>query len=243
MDRDLSIDSICRGEIVLAQPRRGYRFNVDSVILADFAGVVGRPVERAVDLGAGCGVVGLLLARRGLAQQMLLVEIQQELVEAARENIRHNGLEGRVDVVHGDLRQPGMWLASSAQLVVSNPPFFRRGTGLVSSHPQVALARHEVTCTLEDLVQASAGALEPGGSLVMIHAEHRLDEARQAMKRHGLKPRTVRRVRPLPDRRWSRALLQGIVGGEEPEEELPPLLIETTPGVYSPELARILGDR
>lgn len=240
---DCTTDSICRGELILEQPRRGYRFNIDSIILVDFCGrVADGAVGRAVDLGAGCGVVGLLLARRDLAREVVLVELQRELAQLAASNARRNGLERRAKVVCGDLRRTETWRVS-ADLVVSNPPFFQQGRGRVSGEPQVALAKHELTCTLEDLVRAAVAALRPGGALALIHAMSRLDEIQRCLGAHGLSLEVVQGVRPLPGRPCGRVLLRAVRGGAAAApERLPDLLVEVEPGVYSPELRAALGD-
>jgi len=243
MSADCTTDRICRGELTLEQPRKGYRFNIDSIILVDFCGrTAGGTADRAVDLGAGCGVVGLLLARRDLAREVVLVEIQQELAQLAESNARRNGLERRATVVCGDLRQTDVWLAS-ADLVVSNPPFFRQGHGRVSGEPQVALAKHELTCTVEDLARAAEAALRPDGALALIHSMDRLEEILGTLRAHGLSPSVVQGVCPLPGRACGRVLLRAIRGSAPTvPRRLPDLLVEVEPGVYSPQLRATLGD-
>lgn len=238
---DLTIDTVCRGELTLAQPRRGYRFNVDSVILADFAHKHA-PVPRCVvDLGAGCGVVGLLLARRWPDVRVVLVELQQELAELAAGNASRNGLAGRVEVLQGDLRQAESWRVHRPQLVVTNPPFFRTEVGRASPNPQIAVAKHEVNCTLEQLLEACAAGLGPQGAVAMIHAHERLDEIIDGLQRHGMGPRQIRGVMPLPGRPCTRVLVHAARGDARPEQ-LPPLLVESRPEVYSPEMRHILRE-
>jgi len=239
-----TVDSICRGAVTLAQPRVGYRFNIDSVLLADFARQVApRPGGGlAVDLGAGCGVVGLLLARWWDSCRVLLVELQQELARLAEANVVRNDLAGRVRVVQADLRRRDSWCREPARVVVSNPPFFKRGRGRVSSNPQVALAKHEVTCCLAELVAAAAGALARDGGLALVHASDRAEEIDRALRDLGLSLRVRRGVIPLPSRPESRILLWAT---REPGgvDELPPLVVESSPGRYTEELAAILGGR
>lgn len=238
-------DSICRGDLILRQPRSGYRFNVDSVILAHFCRqVVQRPPGEVADLGAGCGVVGLLLARCWASCQVRLVEIQRELADLARANVLDNGLDGRVVVCQADLRQPENWRGvHGPELVVSNPPFFRQGTGKISQHLQVAVAKHEVRCSLQELVAACAEVLSPGGAVAMIHAAERREELLKQMGQRELVPHQIRLVRPLPERKVARVLVLACKGGEGPAVNLPELLVEQRPGEYSEEMERILeGD-
>lgn len=235
-------DSVCRGELVLRQPRDGYRLNVDSVILAHFCSqVVGEPAGEVVDLGAGCGVVGLLLAGRWTRCQVRLVEIQPELADLARANAVHNGLDDRVKVCCADLRRPESWRGSEAPgLVVSNPPFFKRGAGKLSQNRQVAVAKHEVSCALTELLTACSEVLTPGGDVAVIHAAERRDELLAQLRRRQLEPRRIRMVRPLPERQVTRVLVLARRGGSGPAEELPELLVERRPGEYADEMERIL---
>jgi tRNA1Val (adenine37-N6)-methyltransferase len=238
---ELSIDTICRGELTLAQPKRGYRFNVDSVLLADFARQHGEVPGRVVDLGAGCGVVGLLLARWWPDARVVLVEIQRELAELAAGNAERNGLAGRVEVLNGDLRRAESWRLHRPQLVVTNPPFFRTEVGRASPNSQIAVAKHEIDCTLEQLLEACAAGLGPEGAVAMIHAHERLDEIVDGLLRNGIEPRQVRGVMPLPGRPSTRVLVRAARGAGR-AEQLPPLLVESRPGVYSPEMRHILRE-
>lgn len=241
-----STDPICRGELLLRQPLRGYRFNVDSLLLAHFAGAhLGQPdaAHHIVDLGAGCGVVGLLLAARFPASTVQLVELQEELVELARQNIMLNGLQDRVSVACQDLRAPGPLTGGAPpDLVVSNPPFFRRGSGRPNADPQLALARHELTCTLEELARAGSRLLRGGGRFALVHAADRLDEALNLLPGAGLTPRLLRKIKPLPDREASRFLLLADADAGASLQEQEPLLVHTRPGEYSQEMKEVLGE-
>jgi len=237
-----TLDAICRGELILEQPRRGYRFNVDSVILASFVtGVVDPIPHEVVDLGAGCGIVGLLLAGRWPGCRVTLVEIQPPLAELARSNASRNRLDHRAQVHCADLRRPHQWGAGSPSLIVSNPPFFKAGSGRASASREVGLARHEITCTLEELLSACNQVLAPGGQVALIHIAARCEEIIDLMKRHRLGRRHQRMVRPLPDRPFTRVLMLAEAGADDDPREHAPLLVEERPGVYSAEMESILG--
>jgi tRNA1Val (adenine37-N6)-methyltransferase len=242
---DTSLDSIRRGELMLEQPRSGYRFTIDPVLLADFAGrFLPAAPSRLVDLGAGVGVVGLLLARRWPATSVLLVELQPELAELAEANVRRNQLDDRVEVRCLDLRESWRWQDFGASVAVSNPPFYKVGSGRSSPSLQVSLARHEHACSAGELVAAAASGLGPGGQLALVHAAEREAELLQELGRQGLAPKALRRVRPLPDRDPNRLLvLAASPAGSSPIlGELPPLLLEERPGVLSAEARQILGE-
>lgn len=262
-------DEIARGKLVILQPRGGYRFNVDSVILAGFASPPGR---RVCDLGTGSGVVGLWLAEEG-AKEVQGVEIQPELAELARRNALENRLEDHFFVVERDLRHLDLAEGEAPfDQVVSNPPFSPAGRGRVDSDPQRAVARHEISMKLEDLFVAARRLLHGGGRFDLIHRADREAELLEAARRNGLRPVRLRRVVPRSGRPPSRVLLEtrpvtrrsrpqcsSDTGGErdsdtdhggEGHRTRPsalvieePLIVHDEDGRYSPELACLLGDQ
>jgi tRNA1Val (adenine37-N6)-methyltransferase len=244
-----TLDPILRGALLLEQPSRGYRFNVDALLLAAFAEKQFADSKIVVDLGAGCGVVGLLLARHLSHSRAYLVELQRPLARLARANVRRNQLDSRVAVVEGDLRQ--LHLCGDNTLVVSNPPFFRRQSGRVSADLQIAQAKHELTATLRDVVSACArcaGRSRPGnhGHAAIIHLFERRDELLGVMAENGLVPIVEQWVRPLPGRPPARVIIgarcsKALSDVPEPVREAD-LVIHDKPGKYTAAMLRILGD-
>jgi tRNA1Val (adenine37-N6)-methyltransferase len=242
-------DVVCRGELTVLQPAEGYRFNVDSLILADFAVARAREAPAAVlDLGAGCGVVGLMLARRWPSCRVLLIELQPGLAALAEQNIRLNGLQSRVESQCIDLRNRGGWeqrwraLGRGRRVIVSNPPYFKVREGRASPNDEVARARHELSCTLEQLLEVCSAALGPGDALALVHAMARRDEVLAGLRRCGLGACTVRGVRPLPGRTCGRVLYHATKDAPAARVELEPLLVQEQPGAYSEEMKLLLGE-
>jgi tRNA1Val (adenine37-N6)-methyltransferase len=250
LHEDMTVDSVLRGELALAQPRHGYRFNVDALLVAHFALThVPREPEVVVDLGAGCGVIGLLLARRWPACRVVLVELQPELARLAERNVVRNGLASRVHVVCGDLERADSWRCSQQGpvLAISNPPFFPMSSGRLSPNPMVARAKHEVSCTLSGLVAACDKGLRPGDMLVLIHDARRRNDLVGFLEAAGLRVGRVRMVAPFPHSDPHRVLLSverlednGLARPGWVEE--PILVVHERPQVYSAELAAMLGD-
>lgn len=225
------------------QPRGGYRFSVDSVLLADFAAA--RCGERVLDLGTGSGVILLLLAVRcGSLREGVGLEIQEELCRAAEANIEENGQSGRLSVRRCDFREriPGL-RAGSFDLVVSNPPFRRVGEGRRNPDCGREIARHEVACTFPDLFAAARKYLAPRGSFAMISPAARLPEILSLAAGSGIAPASVRLVHPFADAPANRVLFAGTRRAAREPVFLPPLVVYAGPGRYHPETEAILSAR
>jgi tRNA1(Val) A37 N6-methylase TrmN6 len=242
-------DPIRRGDLTLLQPTAGYRFNLDALILADFAAAQLAPApDLVLDLGAGCGIVGLLLMQRWSLSRGLLLEVQPELAALAQQNVERNRLGQRVEACCVDLRDLDAWSAAldalgpGSRAVVSNPPYYKVGQGRLSPVKQIAVARHEVACSLEQLLETCQAVLAPGDGVALIHASTRQQEIIDSLRRGGMGACTVRPVLPLPDRPCTRVLIAATRGAPPSVEELPALLVELAPGTYAPEMRRVLGE-
>jgi tRNA1Val (adenine37-N6)-methyltransferase len=188
-----TLDELSGYDLRIIQPRHGYRFSVDPLLLAEFAGV--RRGERVVDLGTGCGIVALLLARRGESCVITGVEFQKELARIAARNVLLNGLSGRVDIVSDDvLTLKARFPVDSFDLVVSNPPYRRPGTGKVSPRAGRDDARHETSAALADFLAAAKYLVKPSGRICFIYHTCRLPELMVQAAVQKLAPLRLRMV-------------------------------------------------
>lgn len=231
------------GPLRIRQPRKGYRFSVDSLLLADFAApFCGRTV---LDLGTGSGVLLLLLAARCDALRTGVgLEIQEDLWKSARANIAANGFAGRLSAVLCDLRKDVPALpVRSFDLVISNPPYGKIGEGRKSPVVQREIARREAACTMADLVSAAARFLSPGGRLATVYPPHRLPEILSLGASAGIRAEAIRFVHARAGLPPIRVLVAGgrDVGREGPGI-LPPLVVHSDRGEYHPEVQRMFAD-
>ena len=233
-------DAALGGTVRVIQPSTGYRFAVDSILLARFAAE--RPVVRALDLGCGAGVVGLCLLALEGARDVLGIDIQEEMIDRARRATEWNGFGGRARFESGDVRAPSDdWPAGAFELVVSNPPYRPVRSGHVSPVVSAALSRHEIACGLPDVVAAARRALARDGHLCLVYPARRLAALVAAVRDGGIEPKVLRLVHPRAEEPASLALLRAVKGAKEGLEIRVPLCLHDRTGRYSREAEELLG--
>jgi len=227
------------GSLVIRQPERGYRFSIDSVLLAGFAAPYCR--GEVLDLGTGCGVLLLLLSRLSPGMRSGTgVEIQGALCAFAEGNFRENGPDRRLRAVTADFRGevPGA-RAGAFDLVVANPPYGRVGRGRPNPHPGKEAARHEVSCTLPELFAAAGRYLAPGGRFALVLPRERLPEILSCARPEGMGCESARCVHPRKGAPPSRVLVLMRRGAGDAPIEWPPLFLHEGEGKYCPEVERL----
>jgi tRNA1Val (adenine37-N6)-methyltransferase len=230
---------IDQGRLVLAQPARGYRYSLDPFLLAGFSRP--RPRERILDLGAGVGVIGLLLARRHPAVRVVGIELQPELARHAAENARASGLAARVHIVRADLRQAPRFLPPEHfHRVVANPPFRTADSGAAPPEPCRAVARQETTFGIADLARVSSAMLRFGGALDVVHLAERIPELFSALAATGLEPKVLRLVAPFPGVAPRLCLVTALKGGRPGLRILPELAVHERRGRLTEEVRLLL---
>jgi len=188
-----SLDELHAGGVKIIQPRRGYRFSLDPLLLCAFAGIGSQ--ARVADLGTGSGIMPLLLAQAGKGREFLGIERQAELAERARRSVALNGLERRIRIVCADVRElPAELAAGSFDAVVSNPPYRKPATGRVAPDAERGAARHELAGGLTDFLRAAAFLLNDGGRFCLVYLAERLAELLDEMRTFRLEPKRLRTV-------------------------------------------------
>ena len=220
LKKDEQIDSFLDGELRIIQSRRGYRFSVDALLLAEFVSIT--PDDVVVDLGAGCGIISLLLAKKRQAGYIVGLELQEELVSQARRNAALNGLEERIAILQGDLRALPL-APRCADVVVCNPPYRKSRSGRINPDPRKAIARHEIAMTLIDILAAGKTLLRLGGKLALIYPANRLTEAFSRMRSQDLEPKRLQIIFPDSASHAKLAIIEGTLGGKSGLTILPPL--------------------
>lgn len=214
-------------------------FGSDAFLLADFARPRGGSL--VCDLGAGCGIIPLLLLRAVFApERITAVELRPEAVRLMRRTAEQNGLRDRLCPICADLRDPAAIPdAGRYELVTCNPPYFARDTGYTAPDPARLTARHEVSCTVDDVCTCAARLLKYGGRLCMCHRPERLPDVLEALRRHGLEPKRIRFVQQREGAAPWLFLVEGKKGGRPSLAFLPPLTVESPAGGFSDQMKRI----
>jgi tRNA1Val (adenine37-N6)-methyltransferase len=234
------IDEIGFGNLRLIQKPEDFCYGIDAVLLATFAEV--RKGCRAIDLGAGTGVIPLILSHRTEAAGIVGVEIQEEAYERGLRNIALNGLEERVRMIHGDVGQlieGKMAEKHSFDVVLTNPPYVRGGGGLKNKESARALARHETTAELEDFIGEASLLLKDKGDFYMVHRPSRLADICVLCRRYKLEPKELRLVSPDRDTAPNLLLIHCVKHGRPELRFLAPLYVYNSDGTYTAEILRL----
>lgn len=209
-----------------------FRFGTDAVLLASFCDVKKRDV--VVDLGTGTGVIPLLLtARTGC--NVIGVEIQERCAELARENVKINALDDKIEIINADMRNIKLE-NRKVTAVVCNPPYEKVGSGKVSESPEVRIARHEVCCKLEDAVAAASRLLNTGGKLFMIHRAERAAELIYTMHNYRIEPKIMRAIQARENTDPRYILIMGLKDAAPGIKLRAPLVIYNAKGEYTKEM-------
>lgn len=235
-----TLEEIFDGAVRCIQPADGYRFALDSLLLALFSW--GGPGGDALDLGTGSGIVALLLSRAPGVRSVVGLELQERMADIARRNANLEGAADRITVLQGDLRRARALVPQGAfTQVVANPPYHRVGNGRLNHHPERAVARHELTATVDDVLAAAEWAVRGRGPVRLIYPVMRLQDVLSALGRHRLVLSRLRLVHPLPNRPANQALIEARRGGAGSVVVEPPLVVHAAGRTYSEELAQFIA--
>ena len=234
------LDDLQRSDLRIIQDPSKFCFGMDAVLLSGFVTV--KPGERVTDLCTGGGIIPLLLSAKTEASRITGIEIQPEMAEMADRSVRLNGLQDRVRILCGDLRVRGAAGEDGSQdAVTCNPPYMAAGNGIPNPEDALALARHELTCTLEDAVRETARLLRNGGRTAWVYRPHRLTELFAVMRKYRLEPKRLKFVHPLADREANMVLIAASKGGGSLLKGEAPVIVFRAPGEYTPEIREVYG--
>lgn len=230
--QNFTIDSI--GNLRIYQPVDGYRFSVDSIILANFINL--KRLNNTLDLGAGTGIIGMIIAKKYPHSKITMIEIQPELAEFAKKNIVINGLENQIKVYCIDAKK---FYEKGFDLVLTNPPFRRPETGKISPKEEKAIARHEFSLSIADIAEIAQRSLRHRGRLCMIHLPERLVDIIRTLSKYNLEVKRLRFVHSKISTEAKMVLIEAVKGGKIFLKVEKPLFIYEENGQYTNEMKNI----
>ncbi|MBN2225499.1 MAG: methyltransferase [Deltaproteobacteria bacterium] len=226
--------------LVIHQPRKGYRYSIDSFLLSSF--VILKKREKVIDLGSGVGIIGLLLCARYPDCAVWGIEIQERLFRFAQENCRENELGDRIKNILGDFRRIEYFPETmSFDTAVSNPPYRPVGTGRLNLDDERTVARHETMAGLSDVVHAAGSALKPGGKLFLIYPAWRTADIMMSLRAGDFEAKRVRFIHARQGEGAQLVMVEARLRGGTQLTVLPPLYIWKGQGTYTDEVSSMVG--
>lgn len=234
------IDDLERNGYHIIQDTKRFCFGMDAVLLSGFARV--KEGAHVLDLGTGTGIIPILLEAKTKAEHLTGLEIQEDSADMARRSVLLNGLEDKIDIVTGDIKEAeSLFDAASFDVITCNPPYMIGKHGITNEGDAKAIARHEILCTLEDIVSRAAKLLKPGGNFFMVHRPFRLAEIMTVLQAYKLEPKRMQLVYPFVDKEPNMVLIEANRGGKPRLTVEKPLIVYKEPGIYTPEIYEIYG--
>ena len=213
---------------------------MDAVLLSGFTRVM--QGENVLDLGTGTGIIPILLEAKTEGKHFSGLEIQAESSDMARRSVALNQLEDKIDIITGDIKEASkIFGMASFDVVTSNPPYMNHSHGLTNPAEAKAIARHELLCTLEDVVREAARCLKPNGRFYLVHRPHRLAEIIRTLSEHKLEPKRMKLVHPYLEKEPNMVLIEAVKSGKPYLIVEAPLIVYKEPKVYTQEIYDIYG--
>ena len=237
------IDDLQYKGLKIIQNKKGFCFGVDSVLLSDFAKKI-RKDSTVVDIGTGTGIIGLLLCKKTELKKIYGVEIQKEVAEMAKRSIKLNNLEDKFEIINCDINNIFEFLSpNSIDCIVTNPPYKKVNTGVKNEDEKQMISRHEVKCTLEDIIEKSSKLLKDRGEFFMVHRAERLVDIMCVLRKYRLEPKNIRFVHPKANEKPNLILVKAVKYGNEFLKIEKPLVIYDEDGNYTDEILKIYSKK
>ena len=236
---DEILDDLQNG-LMIIQKKNGFKFGIDAVLLSDFA--KNTLSKRTLDLCTGTGIIPLLLSVKTKTPHICGIEIQEEMADVAKRSVKYNKLEDRIEIIRGDLKNAfSIYGKCSFDKITCNPPYMKVNSAVVNDNEGVMIARHEIMCSLEDVISVSSGLLRDKGYFYMVHRPSRLADIIHLMRVYKIEPKKMRMVAPYVGKEPNLVLIEGIKGGGAELKLLPTLYVYDCDGNYTQEIDKIYG--
>lgn len=233
-------DLQCNG-LKIIQNKKEFCFGIDAVLLSDFSKKT-KKNAKIVDLCTGTGIIAILLSAKTNASKIVAVEIQTHIAEMAKRSVEMNNLENKIEILNENLLNlKNVIDAGTIDTVTVNPPYKPKNSGIINEKDSKTIARHEISCTLEDIIKESARLLNTGGNLCMVHKVERMADLFVLFRKYKLEPKRMRLVYSKINEPATLVLLEGIKGGKPFLKMEAPIYVYKEADVYTDQLKEIYG--
>ena len=235
------LDDLQLNKLKIIQNKKWFCYGIDSVLLSDFAKEI-RENSTVLDLGAGNGILGLLLCGKTKLKTVIGVEIQDEVCEMATRTILFNGLQDRFQMIHGDIKNvTNIIPRESFDAVVSNPPYKKKDSGIQNNNETKVISRHEILCNLNDIIKAACYALKEKGTFYMVHRPERLADIIATLREYRIEPKVIKFVYPKINKKPNLVLIKSTKYGNSFLDIKEPIIVYDGNGEYTDEIKKIYG--
>lgn len=234
------LDSLNRNNYHIIQNLERFCFGMDAVLLSGFVKV--NAGENVLDMGTGTGIIPILLEAKTEGRHFTGLEIQEESADMASRSVAINSLEDKIDIIIGDIKEASaIFGLASFDVVTTNPPYMNHNHGLVNPDTAKAIARHEILCTLEDVIREASKVLKPNGRFYMVHRPFRLTEIIDVLHSYKLEAKRMKFVHPFVNKEPNMVLIECIKGGKPYLKVEAPLIVYKETNIYTDEIYNIYG--
>lgn len=237
------VDDLERNGYQLIQNPEVFCFGIDAILLAHFA-KVSNAQQKILDIGTGTGIIPIVMHAIYQKGHFTGIDIQESMIEMASRSVQLNQIQSDVEMKTVDIKcYKDHFKAGEFDVITCNPPYMKGHAGLKNDHHSKTIARHEVACTLEDIIEAAGYMLKYKGKLCMIHRPHRLVDIFTAMRANKIEPKVMRMIYPKLGKEPTMVLVEGIKNGNPELRVCNPLYVYTEDGEYTEEINEIYGKK
>jgi len=243
LEENERIDDLEYKGLKIVQNKKGFCFGIDSVLLSDFAKDIKKDAK-VLDLGTGTGIISILLCGKTNLQHITGVEIQEDVYKMAKKSIELNNLEDRFEIINEDIKRISkIFPANSFDAIVTNPPYKKENTGLISKDETQLISRHEVMCNIDDIARISSYLLKSNCSIYLVHRPDRLIDIIEALRKYKLEPKIMRFIYPKINKEPNLVLIKATKGAKQFLKMEKPLIVYNEEGTYTNEILEIYNKK